>query len=127
MVFDALTLKLPIQTSLSMVHELPVSLSSHEKCEHFSKTSTPQFQGQQHFQTQIRRTIQFPNMTNYTEQLLAFYFCKSRICHSKGTRLHDVRPLCNSIQGNWVRGAIKLRHLRLVKAIHPIDLFYKKE
>ena len=40
-VFHALTLKLPIQTSLSVAPELPVSLSSHEKCEHFRKTSPP--------------------------------------------------------------------------------------
>ena len=42
-VFHALTLKLPIQTSLSVAPELPVSLSSHEKCLNFRKTSTPQW------------------------------------------------------------------------------------
>ena len=40
-VFHALTLKLPIQTSLSVAPKLQVSLSSNEKCENFSKTSTP--------------------------------------------------------------------------------------
>ena len=38
LVFHALTLKMPIQTSLSVVPELPVSLRSGEK---FMKTSTP--------------------------------------------------------------------------------------
>ena len=37
-VFHALTLKLPIQTSLSVAPKLPVSLHSGEK---FRKTSTP--------------------------------------------------------------------------------------
>ena len=41
-VFHALTLKLPIQTSLFVVPKLPVSLYSGEKCENFSKRSTPQ-------------------------------------------------------------------------------------
>ena len=40
-VFDALTMKLPIQTSLSVLRELPISLSSHEKYSNFRKTSTP--------------------------------------------------------------------------------------
>ena len=40
-VFPALTWKLPIQTLLSLVPELPVSLSSHEKYPNFRKTSTP--------------------------------------------------------------------------------------
>ena len=39
--FHALTLKLPIQISLSVVPELPVSLSSGGKCHKFRKTSTP--------------------------------------------------------------------------------------
>ena len=38
MVLHALTLKLPIKTSLS---ELPVSLRSGENCPNFRKTSTP--------------------------------------------------------------------------------------
>ena len=41
-VFLALTLKLPIQTSPSVAPELPVSLRSGEKCPNFSKTSTLQ-------------------------------------------------------------------------------------
>ena len=41
-VFHALTLKLPIQTSLSVAPELPVSLHSGENCPNFKKTSTPQ-------------------------------------------------------------------------------------
>ena len=41
-VFLALTLILPIQTSLSVAPKLPVSLSSGEKSEKFMKTSTPQ-------------------------------------------------------------------------------------
>ena len=41
-VFHALTLKLPIQTLLSVVPELPVSLCSGEKSEQFMKTSTAQ-------------------------------------------------------------------------------------
>ena len=41
-VFCALPLKLPIQTSLSVVPKLTVSLSSHEKHPNFRKTSTPQ-------------------------------------------------------------------------------------
>ena len=41
-VFHALTLKLPIQISLSVVPKLTVLLSSHEKCPNFGKTSTPQ-------------------------------------------------------------------------------------
>ena len=40
-VFHAVTLKLAIQTSLSVAPEFPVSLSSHEKCPDFRKTSTP--------------------------------------------------------------------------------------
>ena len=40
-VFHAFALKLPIQTSISVVSELPVSLSSHAKCPNFRKTSTP--------------------------------------------------------------------------------------
>ena len=40
-VFHALTLKLPIQTSLSVVPNLPVYLSVHEKRPNFRKTSTP--------------------------------------------------------------------------------------
>ena len=40
--FHALTLKLPIQTSLSVGPQLPVSLSSHEKRPNFRKTTTPQ-------------------------------------------------------------------------------------
>ena len=42
MLVSALTLKFPIQTSLSVAPELLVSLSSHEKCPNVSKTSTPQ-------------------------------------------------------------------------------------
>ena len=38
----ALTLKLPVQTSLSVAPKLPVSLRSGEKCKKFKKTSTPQ-------------------------------------------------------------------------------------
>ena len=41
-VFHALTLKLPIQTSLSVAPKIPVSLSSAENCHKFRKTSTPQ-------------------------------------------------------------------------------------
>ena len=41
-VFLALTLKLPIQTSLSVSPELQVSLNPHEKCPNFRKTSTSQ-------------------------------------------------------------------------------------
>ena len=40
-VFHASTLKLPIQTSLSVAPKLQVSLRSGEKCENFRKTSTP--------------------------------------------------------------------------------------
>ena len=40
--FHALTLKLPIQSSLSVVSKFSVSLSSAENCHKFSKTSTPQ-------------------------------------------------------------------------------------
>ena len=40
-VFHALTLKLPIQSPLSVAPKLPVSLSSNEKCPNFRKTSTP--------------------------------------------------------------------------------------
>ena len=39
--FYAFVLKLPIQTSISVPPELPVSLSSHVKCPDFRKTSTP--------------------------------------------------------------------------------------
>ena len=42
LVFYALTLKLPIQTSLSVAPKLPVCLSSTENCHKFKKTSTPQ-------------------------------------------------------------------------------------
>ena len=41
-VFPALTLKLPIQISLSVAPKLPVSLSSAENCHKFRKRSTPQ-------------------------------------------------------------------------------------
>ena len=40
-VFPALTLKLAIQTSLSVAPELQVCVRSREKCQNFSKTSTP--------------------------------------------------------------------------------------
>ena len=40
--FLAFTLKLPIQTSLSVAPKLPVSLCSAKNCPNFSKTSTPQ-------------------------------------------------------------------------------------
>ena len=40
-VFHAFALRLPIQTPLSVVPKLPVSLRSHEKCPNFRKTSTP--------------------------------------------------------------------------------------
>ena len=40
-VFRALTLKSPIQNSLSVAPELPVCLCSGEKCPSFGKTSTP--------------------------------------------------------------------------------------
>ena len=40
-VFLALTLKLPIQTSLSVATQLLVSLRSGDKSEKFMKTSTP--------------------------------------------------------------------------------------
>ena len=40
--FHALTLRLPIQTSLSVVPKRQVSLRSGEKCENFRKTSTSQ-------------------------------------------------------------------------------------
>ena len=36
-----LTLKLPMETSLSVVPKLPVSLRSGENCENFRKTNTP--------------------------------------------------------------------------------------
>ena len=38
--FHALTLKLPIQTSLSVAPKLPVSLRPGKKCKNFRKTST---------------------------------------------------------------------------------------
>ena len=41
-VFDALTLKLLIQSSLSVAPKSLVSLSSAENCHKFRKTSTPQ-------------------------------------------------------------------------------------
>ena len=41
-VFHALILKLPIQTSLSVAPKLPVPLSSHEKCLNFREGGTPQ-------------------------------------------------------------------------------------
>ena len=41
-VFHALALKLPIQTSLSVAPELQVFLRSTENCQNFRKTSTPQ-------------------------------------------------------------------------------------
>ena len=41
-VFHALILKLPVQTSLSVAPKLPVSFGSDEKCEKFSKTSIAQ-------------------------------------------------------------------------------------
>ena len=41
--FYALTLKLPIQASLSVVPQLPVSLRSDGKCDKFSETSTSLF------------------------------------------------------------------------------------
>ena len=40
-VFHALTLRLPIQTSLSVSPKLQVCVRSGEKCQNFSKTSTP--------------------------------------------------------------------------------------
>ena len=40
--FHVLTLILPIQSSLSVAPELSVSLTSHEKCPNFRKTSTLQ-------------------------------------------------------------------------------------
>ena len=40
-IIHALTLELPIQTSLSVAPKLQVSLRSDEKCEKFSETSTP--------------------------------------------------------------------------------------
>ena len=40
-VFSALTLRWPIQTSLSVAPKLQVSLRSGEKCKNFRKTSTP--------------------------------------------------------------------------------------
>ena len=39
-VFHALTLRLPIQTSLSVAPKLPVPLRSGKHCPHFRKTST---------------------------------------------------------------------------------------
>ena len=41
-VFHALTLKLPIQTSLSVAPKLQVCVRSGEKCQIFRKTRTPQ-------------------------------------------------------------------------------------
>ena len=41
-VFRALTLRLPIHTSLSVAPKLPAYTRSGEKCQNFSKTSTPQ-------------------------------------------------------------------------------------
>ena len=41
-VFHALTLTLPIHTSLSVAPKLQVCVRSGEKCQNFSKTSTPQ-------------------------------------------------------------------------------------
>ena len=41
-VFLPFTLKLPIQTLLSVAPKLPARAHSGKKCEHFSKTSTPQ-------------------------------------------------------------------------------------
>ena len=43
-VFYALTLKLPLQTSLSVAPKLPVSLSSNEECPNCRKTNTPQYE-----------------------------------------------------------------------------------
>ena len=40
-VFHSLTLKLPIQTSLSVAPKLQVCVCSGEKCGNFRKTSTP--------------------------------------------------------------------------------------
>ena len=43
-VFHVFTLKLPIQTSLSVVPERPVSLRSDEKCENSAKRAHPEFE-----------------------------------------------------------------------------------
>ena len=47
--FHTLTLQLPIQTPHSVAPELQVFMSSLEKCQNFSKTSTPQVSGNRDF------------------------------------------------------------------------------
>ena len=43
--FHAFTMRFPIQTSLSVAPILPIFACSGEKCENFSKTSTPHGEG----------------------------------------------------------------------------------
>ena len=48
-VFHALTLELPIQTSLSVASKLPIYTRSGEKCENSNKTTTLRFPTNQPF------------------------------------------------------------------------------
>ena len=50
-VFHALTLESPIQTSLSVALKLPISLTSYEKCPNLWKTSTPLHSANMHENT----------------------------------------------------------------------------
>ena len=71
--FHALTLKLPIQT------ELPVYLSSAEKCEKFSETGTPQ----------VNFILKIPSdhLVRYTFNLNSLYQC---VTHELNDRKTDV-------------------------------------
>ena len=48
-VFHALTLRFPVQTSLSVAPKLPVCVPSGEKCQNFSKTSTSLHDGKRQY------------------------------------------------------------------------------
>ena len=76
-VFHALTLTLPIQTSLSVAPELPVYLSSAEKCEKFMRTSTPQ----------VNFILKIPSdhLVRYTFNLNSLYQCVTHELSDKKT------------------------------------------
>ena len=78
-VFHALTLELPIQTSLSVAPELPVYLSSAEKCEKVSETSTPQ----------VNFILKIPSdhLVRYTFNLNSLYQCVTHELSDKRLRI----------------------------------------
>ena len=102
-VFHALTLKFPIQTLLSVVPKLPVYTCSGEKCENFSKTSTPQQLQPLHYShsySEVRAVLFFVSLINMIIVVMPRpYYAKAMVsddeCFCSISRIWQYKDIVN--------------------------------